>query len=377
MSERLERETRGGGMAGAFAGFQNEIYVASLEDVGPELPTDLTKLEALAAETMPADAFGYVAGSAGSEATARANRVAFERWQIVPRMLRDVSGVDLTATVLGTSIPAPLLLAPVGVLSIVHPEASARWRARPQVSDSMVVSTAASTSLEDVAKAERKRPALVPALLAEGQRARRQLPRARSGGAVRRSRPHTRHVHDGLAASRPRQRVPAVPPWCRQPELLRRPGLPGPRGRAGRRRHPRGGRAALGRDVREPGPHLGRSRLPPLARPPDRAQGDPAPRRCAPRRRRRCRRCRRLEPRGTPGGRRRGLARRAPSGRRGGRGSRRGAVRQRRPDGSGRRQGTRPRPRAGPARPALRLRPRPPRGGRCPPCSAACSPSWS
>ena len=76
-----------------------------------------------------------VAGSAGSGATARANRVAFERWQIVPRMLRDVSGVDLSVTVLGTSIPAPLLLAPVGVLSIVHPDGECAWRARPQVSD--------------------------------------------------------------------------------------------------------------------------------------------------------------------------------------------------------------------------------------------------
>jgi L-lactate dehydrogenase (cytochrome) len=141
-------------MASAFAGFQNEIYVAGLDDIRPELPTDLTRLEALAAERMPAEPFGYVAGSAGSESTARANRAAFDGWRIVPRMLRDVSGVDLSVTVLGTTIPAPLLLAPVGVLSIVHPEGeSAVARAAAGLGLPMVVSTAASTSLEDVAAA--------------------------------------------------------------------------------------------------------------------------------------------------------------------------------------------------------------------------------
>ena len=53
---------------GVFGAFQNEIYQGGLEDIRPELPTDLTRLEALAEQRMPAEAFGYVAGSAGSEA---------------------------------------------------------------------------------------------------------------------------------------------------------------------------------------------------------------------------------------------------------------------------------------------------------------------
>ncbi len=139
---------------GAFGGYQNEIYVGGLDDVTPELPTDLTRLEVLAEERMPASAFAYVAGSAGSESTARANRAAFERWRIVPRMLRDVSTTDLAVTVLGTPMPAPVALAPVGVLSIVHPEGeSAVARAAAALGVPMVVSTAASTSLEDVAAA--------------------------------------------------------------------------------------------------------------------------------------------------------------------------------------------------------------------------------
>lgn len=138
----------------AFAVFQKEIYMAGLGDVLPELPTDLTRLEALAEERLPATSFGYVAGAAGSESTARANRAAFDRWRLVPRLLRDVSSIDTSVTVLGTTMPAPLALAPIGVLSVVHPDGeSAAARAAAALGVTMVVSTAATTTLEDVAEA--------------------------------------------------------------------------------------------------------------------------------------------------------------------------------------------------------------------------------
>jgi L-lactate dehydrogenase (cytochrome) len=137
-----------------FAGYQNEIYMAGLGDVRPDLPTDLTRLEALAEARMPPSSFAYVAGAAGSESTARANRAAFDAWRLVPRMLRDVSSLDTSVTVLGTPMPAPVVLAPVGVLSIVHPDGeSAVARAAASVGLPLVVSTAASTTLEDVARA--------------------------------------------------------------------------------------------------------------------------------------------------------------------------------------------------------------------------------
>ena len=50
----------------------------------------------------------------------RANREAFRRRRIVPRMLRDVAARDLSTTVLGTAMPAPLMLAPIGVQKVVH-----------------------------------------------------------------------------------------------------------------------------------------------------------------------------------------------------------------------------------------------------------------
>ena len=80
------------------ADFQNEIYLAGLGDVRPSLPTDLTRLESLAAQHLSAPAYGYVAGAAGTESTAKANRAAFEKWRLVPRMLRDVSKVCLLYT---------------------------------------------------------------------------------------------------------------------------------------------------------------------------------------------------------------------------------------------------------------------------------------
>ena len=57
------------------------------------------------------------------EETVRANREAFHRWRIVPRFLRDVSARNLSVQILGHRFPAPLLLAPVGVHAMLHPEA--------------------------------------------------------------------------------------------------------------------------------------------------------------------------------------------------------------------------------------------------------------
>ncbi|HEY4451972.1 MAG TPA: lactate 2-monooxygenase [Solirubrobacteraceae bacterium] len=137
-----------------FANYQYEIYARGLGGERPPLPIAPVELEARAREVLSAEAFGYVAGGAGSEATMRANLRAFERWQIVPRMLRDVSTRELSGTLLGTSMPAPVLLAPIGVQSIVHPEAElAAGRAAAAIGLPAILSTAASNSIEDVAAA--------------------------------------------------------------------------------------------------------------------------------------------------------------------------------------------------------------------------------
>jgi lactate 2-monooxygenase len=137
-----------------FGDYQYEVYLRGLAGERPDLPFSAAELEDLAREKLDPGAFGYVAGAAGSEDTARANLEAFRRWRIVPRMLRDVSRRDLSVELFGTRLPAPVLLAPIGVQSIVHPEAElAVARAAASVGVPMVLSTAASNTMEDVAAA--------------------------------------------------------------------------------------------------------------------------------------------------------------------------------------------------------------------------------
>jgi isopentenyl diphosphate isomerase/L-lactate dehydrogenase-like FMN-dependent dehydrogenase len=69
---------------------------------------------------MSGDAWAYVAGGAGDGSTMRANRAAFDRWALVPRMLRDVSTRDLSVSPLGMRLPAPLLVAPIGAAGLVR-----------------------------------------------------------------------------------------------------------------------------------------------------------------------------------------------------------------------------------------------------------------
>jgi isopentenyl diphosphate isomerase/L-lactate dehydrogenase-like FMN-dependent dehydrogenase len=136
-----------------FADFQLEIYARGLAGDTPSLPLGEGELEELARERLSPEAFAYVAGGAGAERTMRSNRQAFERWRIVPRMLRDVSVRDLSTTVLGTEMPAPVLLAPVGVQSIVHPEGElAAARAAAAQGLAFIASTAASHTLEEIAR---------------------------------------------------------------------------------------------------------------------------------------------------------------------------------------------------------------------------------
>jgi isopentenyl diphosphate isomerase/L-lactate dehydrogenase-like FMN-dependent dehydrogenase len=137
-----------------FANYQNEIYLHGLAGTFPALPCEPGQLEDLARERLDPEPFGYVAGSAGTESTARANRDAFDHWRIVPRFLRDVSVRDLSRDVLGTPFPAPVALAPVGVQGIVHQEAElAVARAAGALGLPMVLSTVSSYTLEDVAAA--------------------------------------------------------------------------------------------------------------------------------------------------------------------------------------------------------------------------------
>ncbi len=131
-----------------------QIYLGGLAGQKTRVPVPLALLEQRAKEALSAEAYDYVAGGAGGEDTLRANLDAFRRWRIVPRMLRDVSERNLSVEILGRALPAPVLLAPVGVQSIVHPDAeTAAARAAAALGLPFVLSTAASRTIEQIAQA--------------------------------------------------------------------------------------------------------------------------------------------------------------------------------------------------------------------------------
>jgi lactate 2-monooxygenase len=138
-----------------FADFQNEVYLKGLFGEKPTLPFGWRETEAAAHAVMSPEAVGYVAGAAGAEDTMAANRAAFDRYRLVPRMLRGIPAQrDHGTTVLGTAMPAPVMLAPIGVLSIVHEDAErAVARAAARLGLPMIASTASSTTMEDIAAA--------------------------------------------------------------------------------------------------------------------------------------------------------------------------------------------------------------------------------
>jgi isopentenyl diphosphate isomerase/L-lactate dehydrogenase-like FMN-dependent dehydrogenase len=137
-----------------FGDVSKDIYLRGLAGQRPELPMTADGLEAAAQRALPAEAFGYVAGGASTERTVAANREAFTRWRIVPRMLRGITERDLSTTVLGTPMAAPVLTAPIGGLGLVHPDADlAVTRAAAVLGLTSVLSTVSSVTLEDVAAA--------------------------------------------------------------------------------------------------------------------------------------------------------------------------------------------------------------------------------
>ena len=141
------------------ADYYREIYMRGLIGETPAIPVSAAELERAAIEAMEPRAANYVGAGAGSEDTIRANAEAFRRCRIVPRMLRDVAERDLSTTVLGTAMPAPLMLAPIGVQRVVHEEGElATARAAAALGLPLIASTASHFPLEEIAAANGEAP---------------------------------------------------------------------------------------------------------------------------------------------------------------------------------------------------------------------------
>jgi L-lactate dehydrogenase (cytochrome) len=120
---------------------------------------DIGDLAALARKRLPAGAAAYLDGGGEDEWTLRRNRAAFGEVEFLPHILRDVSGVQIATTVLGTAMPAPIVLAPVGAPRMFHHEGElAVARAASQAGLTYGVSTLATQPLEAIAEAAQGNP---------------------------------------------------------------------------------------------------------------------------------------------------------------------------------------------------------------------------
>jgi L-lactate dehydrogenase (cytochrome) len=114
---------------------------------------DVADLRALARRRLPAGVFDYVDGAAEGEATAKRNTEAFDRVEFRPRVLRDVSNVDLRTTLLGDELSMPIVLAPTGFTRMLDAEgevAVARAAGRARIP--YCLSSLATRSIEEVAR---------------------------------------------------------------------------------------------------------------------------------------------------------------------------------------------------------------------------------
>ena len=140
-----------------FGNMQNEIYLTGLSGAKPALPMTAADLEDAAREQLLTEAFGYIAGSASTERTAAANLRAFDKHAIVPRMLRGTAAPDardLSVEVFGTRFAAPMLTAPVGRARLGPRRRRGCGRSvTAEFGIGSILSTAASSTIEDVAAA--------------------------------------------------------------------------------------------------------------------------------------------------------------------------------------------------------------------------------
>lgn len=125
---------------------QNDELIAS-----PDLALNVFDFEAVARRRLPPAHFGYMATGVDDDATVRANREGFERYQLRVRRLIDVSAIDMSVALFGTTWDSPIVMAPVGSQRAFHPEGEiATARAARSRKHLQILSTMASTGVEDV-----------------------------------------------------------------------------------------------------------------------------------------------------------------------------------------------------------------------------------
>jgi 4-hydroxymandelate oxidase len=119
---------------------------------GPLDPLDTGALEAAARERLDPGVYDYIVGGADAERTVADNLAAWSRLRLRPHVLRDVTQVSTATTLLGSEVPAPLLVAPMAYHRMCHPDGEAASAAGAAAAGACyVLSTQATMSVEEVA----------------------------------------------------------------------------------------------------------------------------------------------------------------------------------------------------------------------------------
>ena len=130
---------------------QKEIYLNGFAGVLPAVPISFQELENAARKILSPQAYAYIAGGAGNESTLRSNIQSFEKYKIIPRMLRNVSVRDTSIELFGKRLRSPILLSPIGVLELAHQQADLDVaKAAASLNVPYIFSNQASRSMEEV-----------------------------------------------------------------------------------------------------------------------------------------------------------------------------------------------------------------------------------
>ncbi|HWZ58901.1 MAG TPA: alpha-hydroxy acid oxidase [Gemmatimonadaceae bacterium] len=125
----------------------------SLERIPPEA-VSVDDFEAIARQSLPGPVYDYVAGAAADELTLRANRDAYARIRLRPRVLVDVSRLDTRANLFGQELPFPALIAPTAFHRLLHHDGEcATALAAAATGVPYVISSSTTTPLADIAAA--------------------------------------------------------------------------------------------------------------------------------------------------------------------------------------------------------------------------------
>src|ERR1700688_1753171 len=115
---------------------------------------NLHEIVAKARQNLNQNAWDYIVGGVETETTLRRNRMALDCVAFRPRVLRDVSKVDVSTELLGRKLRLPIVLCPVGSLESFHPEGAAPVvKAAGEFGIGHMLSSVCDPGLEEVAKA--------------------------------------------------------------------------------------------------------------------------------------------------------------------------------------------------------------------------------